>query len=311
MGNALRKPEVMVGILMLAVCTAYGQTPQSNQVAQVETATNIPKPLAFDVVSVKPAPPGSFPLVPPFMRDKSAPVVGLQRMALPVWLIIAYAYHLQMNEARDAVRKLPDWVRTRIYTETFRVEGNPSIDQVREMMRTMLADRFSLQLHDFTREGAVNKLVMAKPGVLGPNLKPHPEGASCTTQEAATVGKAPDASAPAASNCGFVWYHPAGGILHVEKKDTTIVDAARALAGIGVGELDTRPIVDATGLTGKYDVTIEFRSYTTQLIDPDADDGGVPTLIRALKEQLGIRVENGQGPVRVIVVDHISEPTPD
>ena len=275
-------------------------------------ATSAPTtPLAFDVVSVKAAPPGSFPLIAPFMRDKGAPIVGLQRMAAPVWLIIAYAYHLQMNEAQNAARKMPDWVRTRIYTVTFRAAGQPTIDQVREMMRTMLADRFSLQIHEFTRDGAVNKIVMNKPGVLGPNLKPHPEGASCTTQEEGAVGKAPDASAAPVSNCGFVWYHLPGGILHVEKKDTTIVDAARALAGIGVGELDTRPIVDATGLTGKYDVTIEFRPYTTQLVDPEADDGSVPTLIRALKEQLGIRVEDGQGPVRVIVIDHISEPSPD
>ena len=107
----------------------------------------------------------------------------MQRMAAPVNMLIGYAYHMQMSEALDAFRKQPDWTKKKIYTVTFRAEGEPTREQVREMMRTMLADRFSLQIHEFTREGMVNKFVMNKPGVLGPNLKPHPSGASCRTQD--------------------------------------------------------------------------------------------------------------------------------
>jgi uncharacterized protein (TIGR03435 family) len=301
--------------LVLAACTFCrldGQAPRPAQSEQAQTKTITAKPLAFDVVSVKPALPGTLPIVPAFMRDKGTRILGLQKMAAPVWMTIAYAYRMQRNEAVAAVRKQPDWVRNRIYTETFRVEGEPTREQVREMMRTMLTERFGLQIHEFTREGTVNKLVMSKPGVLGPNVKPHPEGAACSTQEGASVGSAPDASTPQVAHCGFVYYYLPGRVLHVGITDTTIADAARSLAGIGVGELDTWPIVDATGLTGKYDLTIEFRPHIgSLLIDPDADDGGVPSLIRALKEQLGIRVESGQGPVRVVIIDHISEPTPD
>jgi uncharacterized protein (TIGR03435 family) len=312
----MSRTEMATGALVLAACTfvgsLHGQATQPARPEQAETATMAAIPLAFDVVSVKPAPPGSFPLVPAFMRDKGAPILGQQRMAAPVWMTIAYAYRMQMSEALAAVQKQPDWVRDRIYTETFRVEGEPTRDQVREMMRTMLTERFGLQTHEFTREGPVNKLVMSKPGVLGQKIKPHPEGASCSTQEGASVGNPPDASTPPVAHCGFVYYYLPGRVLHVGITDTTIADAARSLAGIGVGELDKWPIVDGTGLTGKYDLTLEFRpAIGNQIIDPEADDDGVPSLIRALKEQLGIKVESGTGPVRVVMIDHISEPTPD
>lgn len=303
------------GVLIFAAFTIGslpGQVARPAPSEQVPTATVTATPLAFDAVSVKPAPPGTLPIVPLFMRDKGAPILGLQTMAAPVWMTIAYAYHMQMSEAQAAVRKLPDWVRNRIYTETFRVEGEPTRDQVREMMRTMLAERFGLQIHEFVREGTVNRLVMSKPGVLGPKLKPHPEGASCSTQDAASVGKAPDPSSPPAAQCGFTFYYLPGGVLHVGMADTTIADAARSLAGIGNNGLQSRPILDATGLTGKYDLTLEFRPDSrNSFVDSEAEDEGAPTLMAALKQQLGMRVETGPGPVRMVIIDHISPPTPD
>jgi uncharacterized protein (TIGR03435 family) len=70
--------------------------------------------------------------------------------------------------------------------------------------------------------------------------------------------------------------------------------------------------VDATGLTGKYDLTLDFRPASGSLLkDPEVDDSGAPTLIQALKEQLGMRVESGPGPVRVVMIEHLSELKPD
>ncbi len=81
---------------------------------------------------------------------------------------------------------------------------------------------------------------------------------------------------------------------------------------IDANELETHPLVDATGLTGNYNLTLEFRPASmSRLIDLEADDGGVPTLIQALKQQLGTRVESGRGPVRMVIIDHLSVPTPD
>ena len=301
----------MARILLFASCafsSIHGQMPQPPPSEQAKT-----KPLlAFSVVSVKPAPPGTYQSVPQFMRDRNSRILGVQRMAAPVNMLIGYAYHMQISEALDAFRKQPEWTRKKIYTVNFRADGEPTREQMREMMRTMLADRFGLEIHDFTREGMVNKLVMNKAGVLGPNLKPHPAEASCTTQVESSVGNAPDASAPPARHCGFVWYYLPGNVLHIEITDTTIAAAGVSLAGIGPNGLETHPVIDATGLTGKYDLTLEFRPASFGLpSDPDADDDGAPSFFRALKDQLGVRVESGQGPVRMIVIDHISVPTPD
>ncbi len=290
----------------------HGQTSQPTPSDQTRTATGKATPLSFDVVSVKPAAPGTLPIVPAFMRDKGSPIIGLQKLVAPVWMLIGYAYRMQMSEATAAFKKQPDWVNNRVYTVTFRAEGELTRDQVREMMRTMLADRFGLQTHEYIREGAVNKLVLNKPGVLGPNIKPHPEGATCSTQKAESVGKAPDASTPPLANCGFIWYYLPGRILHIGLTDTTIAGAAGTLAGMGTNDLSTRPNVDGTGLTGRYDLTLEYRPDSGSLLaDPEADDGGAPTMLRAFKEQLGLRVESGTGPVRMIMIDHISQPTPD
>lgn len=300
--------------LLFAVCgvsSLHGQATQSAQPKQ-DPAAGPAAPLAFETVSVKPAPPGTFPFVPAFTRNKTAPIYGLQTMTIPVQMTIAYAYHMQMSEAKATFDKQPSWVKHRIYKQTFRIEGEATHDQVREMLRTMLADRFGLQIHEFTKEGAVNRLVMSKPGVLGPRIKPHPEGENCATQNDASVGKAPDASTPSVANCGFSYYYLPGRVLHVAITDTTIADAGRALTSIGVGGIETRPLLDGTGLTGKYDLTLEFRPDSgSPRINPAADDGDAPTLIQAVAQQLGMRLESGTGPVRMVRIDHISEPTPD
>lgn len=298
------------GALLLGFCGAASMYAQAPQGAEAQSKAEDVKPLAFDVVSVKPAAPGVMPIVPAFMRDKGARIFGLQRMAAPVWMTIGYAYQMQMSEAQAAVRKQPEWVRNKVYTETFRVEGEPTREQVQEMMRTMLADRFALQVHEYTRDGSVNRLVMSKPGVLGPAIKPHVEGAGCSTQGEDAVGKVPDADASAA--CGFSFYYLPNRVLHVSIKNTTLAGAARTLASIGVNELASRPLVDATGLSGRYDLTLEYRADNgTLLADEERSDDGAPTMMQALKQQLGMQVESGTGPVRVVVIDHIEQPTPD
>lgn len=304
------KAELLL-VAAFAISSLHGQVLPSSQSQQASTAA-IAAPLAFETVSIKPAPPGSFPFVSAFIRNKTAPIYGLQTMTLPVQMTIAYAYHMQMSEAKTTFDKQPSWVKHRIYTQTFRIEGEATHDQVREMLRTMLADRFGLQIHEFTKEGAVNRLVMSKPSVLGPRIKPHPEGANCSIQDDALVGKAPDASRPPVANCGFSYYYLPGGVLHVAITDTTIADAGKALTSIGVGGIETKPLLDGTGLTGKYDLTLEFRPDSgSPRVDPGADDSGAPTLIQAVAQQLGMRLESGTGPVRMVIIDHISEPTPD
>jgi len=60
-------------------------------------------------------------------------------------------------------------------------------------------------------------------------------------------------------------------------------------------------VVDATGLTGLYDISLDFT-------DESAPDAG-PSLLEALQQQLGLKLETGKGPVEVVVVDHVEKPS--
>jgi uncharacterized protein (TIGR03435 family) len=73
-----------------------------------------------------------------------------------------------------------------------------------------------------------------------------------------------------------------------------------------------RPVLDKTGLAGKFDFVIE---YSPEISGPAArefvPDPSGPVLEEALREQLGIRLEATKGPVDALVVDHLEEPSPN
>jgi len=65
-----------------------------------------------------------------------------------------------------------------------------------------------------------------------------------------------------------------------------------------------RKVLDQTGLTGTYDFTLEFAP-------PEATDSPLPSLVTALQEQLGLKLEVTNALVEVLVIDHAEKPTPD
>jgi uncharacterized protein (TIGR03435 family) len=65
-----------------------------------------------------------------------------------------------------------------------------------------------------------------------------------------------------------------------------------------------RKVLDQTGLTELYDFTLEYAPA-------DAPDSDLPSLVTALQEQLGLKLEAGKGPVEVVVIDHAEKPTVD
>jgi uncharacterized protein (TIGR03435 family) len=71
----------------------------------------------------------------------------------------------------------------------------------------------------------------------------------------------------------------------------------------GQREIESRKIVDQTGLKGKYDLTLRWASVD----DPRESDG--PSLFTAIQEQLGLKLESTKAPVNVLVIDHIERPS--
>jgi hypothetical protein len=69
-----------------------------------------------------------------------------------------------------------------------------------------------------------------------------------------------------------------------------------------------RPVIDETGLTGNYDFVLKYKGRWDR--DRPADDlDPMPPLDRALKEELGLKVEATKGPVKLLVIDHVEKPS--
>jgi uncharacterized protein (TIGR03435 family) len=75
-----------------------------------------------------------------------------------------------------------------------------------------------------------------------------------------------------------------------------------------LGQQVDRPVVDRTGLSGIFDVDLEF---TSQRAAVDAQAAGPPLIFTAIQEQLGLKLEPTTGPIDVIVIDHIEKPLPN
>ncbi|HTB12091.1 MAG TPA: TIGR03435 family protein [Bryobacteraceae bacterium] len=259
----------------------------------------------FDVASVKPnksnnPPTFNFPLGP---GDTYVANGGfLAATNFPLGTYIAFAYKMQGSQMQSLMKQLPEWVMTDRFDIQARAEGNPGKDQMRLMMRALLADRFKLAMHSEARETSVFAFVLLKPGVTGPNLRPHPADSSCPDPASGTpltiAGGFP-------ALCGglFPMAPSVAGRLRFGARNVTISFIANSLsAGSGIG----RPMVDQTGLSGTFDFTIEFTPEDRRGSPPDAAaDNGGPTLVEALREQLGIKLESRKSQVDMLVVDHV------
>ena len=159
--------------------------------------------------------------------------------------------------------------------------------QMRERVRTLLADRFELAVHHDTKEAPVYALLVAKDG---PKLKENTD--------------------PRGGRQGM-GMRPGGQL-------TAIAAPVPMLANL-LSNLMGRPVIDKTGLTAKYDFELHWTPDPGQtLLPPGAPapaveapplDPSGPTIFTALQEQLGLRLESQKGPVDMIVIDRVEKPS--
>jgi bla regulator protein blaR1 len=109
--------------------------------------------MAFDVACVKLTKPGSFVLPSFWLNDGDAkPPGGRFRGSFPVAVYINFAYKLDGYELKEMSEHLPKWANHSYLIEA-KADGNPTMDQMRLMMQSLLADRFKLRVHFESREG--------------------------------------------------------------------------------------------------------------------------------------------------------------
>ncbi len=185
---------------------------------------------------------------------------------------------------------LPQWATRVGWNIQARAEGNPTKDQVRLMLQSLLEDRFKLAVHRETREMSVLALVVVKPGA---HIAPHPKEDDCTSERA---GLPPV--------CGIIAHlvpsvprrYSFGG------RNVTLAQLAESFpTQTGMATLP-RPVVDKSGLQGGYDFTFEW-------VPEGATDVSGPNFSEALKDQLGFRLVTEKGGVELVMIDHLEQPS--
>jgi len=271
----------------------------------------------FEVVSVRQsepgAPPKGFGLLNPFLNV--APKSGLFSFNLRVSDYVGFAYRINdPSQLRPLYDQMPRWSQTDLYDIEARSETTPTRDQLRLMLRAVLEDRFKLKVHTEPRQQTVYDLVLDKTGKdkagkLGPQLRPHPADAPCQERPINSPGTIQSAAPP--PYCGTDLYRHEGKY-HMRMIDVTFEQAALALSGAAgfLGGMENHPVQDHTGLSGRFDLDLEFVAQRPPDAPPasDSETFGVP-FPDALKTQLGLKLTRQTGSVEVFLVDHVEKPS--
>ena len=264
-------------------------------------------PLQFEVASVKPnhsnaQPNSNFPLGPGDVYVRNGGYFNAT--GFPLTLYLAFAYKLIGNQAQYVSPQLPEWAKSDRFDIQARAASDPGKDGMRQMMQALLADRFQLATHYEEREVPVLAFVLAKSGKTGPHLRQHTNDSPCPTEQPTAETPFLEDGLPAFCNGIFPLPASVHGRLRFGARNVTIGFIADTFsAGTGLG----RPMIDRTGLSGKFDFTLEWAPERPGAdVPPDSAD---LTFEEALREQLGIRLQSQKGPMRVLVVDHVERPS--
>ena len=264
----------------------------------------------FEVASVKPNKSGSG------MIGIRFPGVGQFNVVnMPLSEMVRFAYQVQLQQIEGG----PDWATSDRFDIIAKAEGRPTMSQVHAMMRTLLADRFALKIRHETRELPIYELVLARAdGRLGDKLRPATDECRPVTVPAGAPkppppgpgngsrASIPDDDVDGGLRCGALF-----GPGFITLRQFTIPRFARDLTMVA-----RRVVVDRTGLTGRYDIDVEFTPEFRPQPPPGAPDfpqpaSDGPSLFTAIQEQLGLKLEAARGPVEMIVIESAERPEPD
>jgi uncharacterized protein (TIGR03435 family) len=279
----------------------------------------------FEVASIKPAAPPSDPhSVRVMMRGgPETPDPGqltYTNVSLKSVLMAAY-------DVKDYEISGPSWLDSTRFNITAKIAPGTNKDQFRLMLQNLLAERFKVSLHHETKELPMFALVVGKSGV---KMKEVVEEAAPPTDgdgprdPLANGGRPPMGKdgmpvLPKGGRGGMMMtmgLH--GGRFRMQANGQTMASLVNMLAN-QMG----RPVVDQTGLTAKYDFTLDFAPEPGQGGMKDASmpmggpglggdagsDAAGPNILTAVQEQLGLKVEAKKGPVDLLVIDR-AEKTP-
>jgi uncharacterized protein (TIGR03435 family) len=215
------------------------------------------------------------------------------------------------TRASDQIVGGPNWLTTDTFTIIATAgsdtpAGPAGVPAKLLMLRRLLEERFLLRVHHDSREAAVLALVVRdRDGRLGPGLR-----RSVVDCRALLLARAGAPAAPLAPGdrprCRAV-VSPTGTLT---AGALTMPDFANTLS-----RMTNRIVIDRTGLSGTFDVDLQFNPLEWDGVAPDPDRARAyddqPSLFAALQEQLGLKLDAGKAAVDVVVIDSVERPSPD
>lgn len=205
----------------------------------------------------------------------------------------------------------PSWLESEHYDITAKVPEGATKEQTNVMLQNLITERFHLVLHHETKEMQGYELVPNKTGVKVKASTPEPD--------AAIPGGPPPSGPPARDANGFPKLNgrgflvmmdmtPKGPVAKLSAKDQPMSELVKML-----GNQLRRPIVDKTGLTGKYDFNLEYAPDMAGMGGPPPPPGGGPAptgadesgpdITTAVREQLGLKLDSKKLPVDILIID--------
>ena len=257
--------------------------------------------LSFEVAAIKPSPPRGGGMIRVGCNGgPGTPDPGMftcENMSL--WNLIPRAYGIPYYQV-----VAPSWMSPSepMFHITAKVPPGTTKDQFNIMLQNLLADRFGLVVHHETRDQQKYDLLPAKGG---PRFKEAAVSPAAKDNVSFSPMKADKDGYPtlAAGRPGMAMMN---GKARLYQPEMTM----ESLAGQLSGQLG-KPVTDATNLKGKFEISLYWASEQMRA-DPaaaDADPG--PTLIQAIQDQLGLRLDSKKGPVDFLVVDRAEKSPTD
>jgi uncharacterized protein (TIGR03435 family) len=220
-----------------------------------------------------------------------------------------FADGVSMNPQTIEISGGPNWMLSDTYEISAKAEdGAPFAQMAGPMMQALLEERFGLKLHHEFKEAPVYFLTVSKSG---PKLEPAKEG-SCTVIDI-NHPLAPVPGQPRFIRCGSQGISSNNGMLTMNSRGITMELLA---SDAQLTRILGRPIVDKTGLSGRFDIRLVFAPDTPAPVTsgdttpppatPVVPAG--PSILEAF-QQLGLKLEPGKGSVQILVVDHLERPS--
>ena len=318
---------MLIAGVMMATGAAFGQTAAATAVSS----------LTFDVASVRPAP----------APDMATMIAGLQAGRRPNWVrvdgtratfnyeslkdLIAYAYKLRLYEISG-----PEWMVTDRFDIAARLPDGATKDDVPEMLRALLKDRFNLETHNELTDQPVLALVAAKGGaklqlatasaeVLDETAPLKPGELMLDTPDGRVLlRRTADGSSTYVGRWGSfsLKFDGESSSMHMKADCIDMKGFAMMMNTLGAGQ--GRQIVDMTGLTGKYQAAVDFSlmdlmsSLSAQgIVIPRGPGGGGGSgeasdpeggaTVAAALAKLGLKLEKSKAKVQRLVVDQVEK----